>query len=76
MEAEYIAVFTTAKHQIWLQNALRDLRIDILAALNTDNNGSIDLPNNPDKSKHIDINIFDRDTAHYRDPAHFRDACI
>jgi len=58
VEAKYIAVSTTAKHQIWLQNALSDLRIDIPAALSTDNNGSIDLTNNPrisDKSKHIDI---------------------
>ena len=49
--------FYYRKQQIWLQNALGEL-IDIPAALNTDNNGSIDLTNNPrisDKSKHIDI---------------------
>jgi len=58
VEAEYVALSTTAKQQIWLQNALKELRIDIPAALNTDNIGSIDLTNNPrisDKSKHIDI---------------------
>ena len=58
VEAEYIAISTTAKQQIWLQNALSELRIDIPAALSTNNNGSIDLTHNPrisDKSKHIDI---------------------
>ena len=59
MEAEYIALSTTAKQQLWLQNALNELHIDIsAAALQTDNNGTIDLTNNPcisDKSKHIDI---------------------
>jgi len=52
--AEYIALSTTAKQQLW--NTLNKLHIDIsAAALNTDNNGSIDLTNNPrisDKSKH------------------------
>jgi len=58
VEAEYIALSTTAKQQIWLQNALSELRIDIPAALSTDNSGSIDLTNNArisDRSKHIDI---------------------
>jgi len=58
VEAEYVALSTTAKQQIWLQNALQELRIDIPAALHTDNIRSIDLTNNPrisDKSKHIDV---------------------
>jgi len=59
VEAEYIALSTSVKQQLWLQNALNELHIDIpAAALNTDNNGSIDLTNNPrisDKSKRIDI---------------------
>jgi len=60
VEAEYIALSTTAKQQIWLLNALAELRLDseIPAALHTDNIGAIDLTSNPrisDKSKHIDI---------------------
>jgi len=60
VEAEYIALLTTAKQQIWLLNALAELRLDseIPAALHTDNIGAIDLTSNPrisDKSKHIDI---------------------
>jgi len=59
VEAEYIVLSTTAKQQLWLQNALNELHIDLSAvALHTDNNGTINLTNNPrisDKSKHIDI---------------------
>jgi len=58
VEAEYIAFSTAEKQQIWLQNALGELRIDIPVALSTDKNGSIDLTNNPrisNKSKHIGI---------------------
>jgi len=60
VEAEYIALSTTAKQQIWLQNALAELRLDseIPAALHTDNIGAIDLTSNlhiSDKSKHINI---------------------
>lgn len=36
VEAEYIALFTTAKQQIWLQNALAELHVDIPCALNVD----------------------------------------
>jgi len=59
VEAEYIALSTTTKQQLWLQNALNELHIDLSAtALHTDNNGTIDLTNNlriSNKSKYIDI---------------------
>jgi len=56
VEGEYIALSTTAKQQLWLQNALNELHIDIsAAALQTDNNGTIDLTNNPRISDNIDI---------------------
>jgi len=32
VEAEYVTLSTTAKQQVWLQNALNELRIDIPAA--------------------------------------------
>jgi len=53
---EYIALSTTPNQQLWLQSALNELHIDSLAAaLNADNNGSIDLTRISDRSKHIDI---------------------
>jgi len=58
VEAEYIALSTTAKQHMWLQNALNELQISIPSALSTDNDGTIDLTENPrisDRSKHIDV---------------------
>jgi len=42
VEAEYVALSTTAKQQVWLQNALNELHIDIPTALSTDNNRFIE----------------------------------
>jgi len=58
VEAEYIALSTAAKHYMWLQHALGELRVRVPTALSTDNGGSIDLTTNPrisGRSKHIDV---------------------
>jgi hypothetical protein len=59
VEAEYIALSTAAKHHMWLQHALVELRLlHVPSALSTDNDGTIDLTLNPrisDRSKHIDV---------------------
>jgi hypothetical protein len=58
VEAEYIALSTAAKQHMWLLHAIEELRIQVPSALSTDNDGTIDLTNNPrisDRSKHIDV---------------------
>jgi hypothetical protein len=59
VEAEYIALSTAAKHHMWLQHALVELRLlHVPSALSTDNDGTIDLTLNPrisDRSKHINV---------------------
>lgn len=58
VEAECIPLSTSSKQQIWLQNALKELHVDIPCSISADNDGSIDLSENPrisDKSKHIDV---------------------
>lgn len=57
VEAEYIALSTTAKQHMSLQYVLNELGITIPTALSTGNQGTLDLAENPrisDRSKHID----------------------
>lgn len=57
-EAEYMALSDTARHMIWMQGALKELKLCYNPIVHADSNGAIDLAKNQrisHRSKHIDI---------------------